>query len=287
MGGNNIIKGLISALGAGAIAQAINGTSKEIAKTFFEYNQDKSRQEGRLVSGAASAFGVDALMSGRGLEANYFSAERKRALGLAQESLGGLTARGLGGMGASIVAGAGSGAALGLMGGPLAALTSTTGALIGGTVAGLGSLFTGQTGAGLRSMVNGDGFGAGVDRYRQEHLLNNFTQNFEAEKAKNYYKTQALGFFEGNRGDFTRLQQMSGMGDQGILNFMGEGGGLFTTADKKNAMSAIASAGGSTAQMRSATDALRLQRDYGLQSASSLVGTLSSNLGNGQTFVVY
>lgn len=286
-----MVKGIISMIGVGAIAQAISGSAKEVAKTFFEHNQDVSRAEGRITTGMASAMGIDSMMNGRGIETHYYAQERMKALGLAQESLGGLTARGLGGMGASMAVGGGAGAYLGakvgLLGGVFAPITSTAGAIAGGTIGALGaggaSLLSGQSGAGLRSWVNGEGFGTGVDRFRSEHMLNNFTQNFEAEKSKNFFKNQALSYFEGNRGNFTNLQQMSGMGDDSLMNFMGAEGGLFTTADKSSAMSGIASAGGSSAQMRSATDALRLKRDYGLQSANAMVGSLSGMLGGGQT----
>lgn len=271
---------------AGLIAAGIQGSANFAASTFFEYGSNISRQQAGTIGSMGRASGMDALLSGRGIELPYYARERQAALSNAQSSLSGLSTRGIGGMVAQTVAGAGTGAMLagaaGLAGGPLAALTATGGAVVGGGLALGKSLFSGQTGAGISSFMRGEGYGAGVDQYRTSYLADNFESNMKAEQEKSYFKTKSLGYLEGNRPGFVQAQQMSGMGDSSLFNYLGEAGGLYTTADKMGAMSGIASAGGSSAQMRNGRQALDLKRDYGIQNAAGIIGGLSGNIGGGK-----
>jgi hypothetical protein len=295
---NQLVKQIIGAIGiqriSSLIASGIQGSANFAASTFFEYGQNISRQQAGTIGQMGRASGIDALTSGRGIELPYYALERASALQQARDSLSGLSLRGGAGLLASTVAGAGTGAATGLgvgaaagaIGGPLAALTAAGGAAAGGIIGGVAgfgsSLFSGQTGAGISSFMNGDGYGAGVSGYRASFLADNFEKNMQAEQEKNYFKTKSLNYLESNRGSFIGAQQMSGMGDGQLFNYLGEAGGLYTTADKLGAMGGIASAGGSTAQMRNGTQALDLKRGYGIQSAAGILGELSGNISGGK-----
>lgn len=289
---NKLIKQIIGAIGVqrivSMIASGIQGTANYAAATFFEYGQDIARQQAGTIGQTAKASGIEALTQGRGIEVPYYATERATALQNARDALSGLSLRGGGDLLASTVGGAGTGAALGAgltaIGGPL---TMAGGAAVGGVLGGIGgfgkSLFSGQTGAGISSFMRGEGYDQGVQQYRASYLADNFEKNMQAEMEKNYFKTKSLNFLEGNRGSFIQAQQMGGMGDDSLFNYLGTGGGLYTTQDKLGAMGGIAGAGGSTAQVRMANQALDLKRGYGIQNAAGILGGLSGNIGNGRT----
>lgn len=284
---------LVKAIGiqrlAGLIAGGIQGTANFAASTFFEYQQNMSRQQAGIVGQTARASGVDALLSGKGIEGAYFAPERFKALRAAQQATDGLSLRGLGGLGAATVAGAGTGAALGGgIGAVFGGVGAAPGAMIGGAIgaaAGFGkSIFSGQTGAYMQGVLNPNDTGAGaVERYRASYFAENFQKNMEAEKEKNYFKMKSLDYLEGNRDRFINAQQTMGLNDQGMFNFLGNNqNGMFTTDQRLGAANQIAGAGGSTAQMRNATQALSLQRGYGIQNAGAILGGLSGNIGGGK-----
>jgi hypothetical protein len=134
----------------------------------------------------------------------------------------------------------------------------------------------------LESEAKGGTQKEGRDRYRSSRIDANAASNLEAQKAKNPELSRASDYFDSNKNRMLQTQQMSGMGDKEMFDML-KGGGLYTEDQKYSMMQGIASAGGSSAQMRSGKEGLDLQRNYGVQNSAGVMGMLSSGLGGGQT----
>lgn len=295
--GTNIFKGAIKTFLARELSNIVQGAANLTASTLFEGAQNKSRQQAGVVRGSAQMSGADLILSGRGAEATLYQNERRQALSEALDAQGAITTRGLGSMAGSAIGyagvGAGIGATLGGMAGfaaggvgaiPGAAIGGKLGGLAGGAYGSLKSLTSGQTGAYLEGMLTpGDSGSEAVERLRAQTLVDNYEQNLEANKTKNYRRTKAMEFMEGNRDKFIHAQQTMGLNDQGTFGMLNDTSrGQFTIDQTLGAAGAIGSAGGSTAQMRNANQANALQRDYGLQNAAGLTGLLSKQIGGGK-----
>lgn len=294
-GGKDKIGSIIKQIGVNAailgaareVSKLVSGTANLTASSLFEYEQAKSREQASVAQGAFVASGQSDIMRGRGIEAFYWNNERMRAMEDAQGALSGMTARGIGGTISSMAKGAGAGAVMGssfgsALGIPGALAGGTIGGVAGAAYGGFNSLFSGQTGAYIRGMVNPNDTGSeAVDRYRSQFLFNEMNKNMEAQKNKDPYKKLALDYLSKNNPEFLRLQRMSGMGDDQLLDRLGEKTGLYTEDQKLQAMEQIGAIG-SSSQMASIGTSLELSRNYGIQNANSIVGMLSQNLGGGQ-----
>lgn len=122
-----------------------------------------------------------------------------------------------------------------------------------------------------------------VQRVFKEAQTESELESIKAKLEKDQELKNAYEYFTAHRGRFLQAQQMSGMGDQELMEFLGRQGGQFTTEQKLNAIQSIYGAGGSTAQGRMAEQALQLQREFGIQSAGQVLGVLSGNIGGGAT----
>lgn len=296
--GTNIFKGAIKTFLARELSNIVQGAANLTASTLFEGAQNKSRQQAGVVRGSAQMSGADLILSGRGAEATLYQNERRQALTEALDAQGAITTRGLGSMAGSAIGyagiGAGIGGTLGGMAGfaaggvgaiPGAAAGAKLGGMAGAGFGAIKNLFSeGQSGAYIKGMLTpGDSGSEAVERLRAQTLVDNYEQNLEANKTKNYRRTKAMEFMEGNRDKFIQAQQTMGLNDQGTFGMLNDTSrGQFTIDQTLGAAGAIAGAGGSTAQMRNANQANELQRDYGLQNAAGITGLLSKQIGGGK-----
>lgn len=141
------------------------------------------------------------------------------------------------------------------------------------------AFYEGVKGAGGIGDFNKEAFSKVIEQYQ----LESEKESIQAQLAKNPELSAAYDYFSANRGRFLQAQQLSGMGDQELMSFLGRQGGQFTIEQKLGAMQSIYGAGGSTAQGRQAGQALQLQREFGIQSAGQVIGALSGNIGGGAT----
>ena len=122
--------------------------------------------------------------------------------------------------------------------------------------------------------------------YRKQAYLESVDESQRAAIEANPELNTAFDYFNSNKNQFLKAQQMSGMTDQQLMGqqgFLSASGGQFTTEQKLGAMQGIYGAGGSSAQGRVAGEALQIQRQYGVQGAAGIMGGLSGNIGGGQT----
>lgn len=268
------VDSIIKAIGvqqlAGMLARGIQGSANAVSSTFFEYAQDKTRQEAQIAKSAYQASGAGAVMSGRGIELGYYSNERMKAMRNAQDAMGGAGIREAGGILGNAVVGAATGAGLASIGGPL---TAAGGAVVGGALGAAKGISASAIGSGVKSFFAEGNF-SGYERERQAEYFRNMESNIEAEKAKNPFKQVALERLESMRPAMIQSGQLTGMGGNALLNQM-QGGGLFTTQQKLGAIGELSGAGASTYQTRNYEQALDLKRGYGIQNAGGILGTLS------------
>jgi hypothetical protein len=137
--------------------------------------------------------------------------------------------------------------------------------------------------AGLRDTLSGDLNQTAAKQYAEQTQLESERESVQAALAKNPELSAAFDYFTSRKGSFLQAQQMSGMGDKGLMDFLGRGTGLFSPEQKLGAMSEIYGAGGSTAQGGRAFEALQLKREFGIQGAGQILGGLSGNIGGGAT----
>ena len=284
--GSSSFESILNMIGKGAavkmIADAISGTARYTAEAVFEYEQTKSREQAQVTSGMYQATGMADIMHGKGVGLAYNNPERMRAMENAQEALTGLDIREWGkNIGASVLGGAGIATSMGVLGGTIATGGMLPAAI--GAAAITTAMFTGEAGAYLKGAnpFNKDTGAAALERYRAMNFAENFQNNIEAEKARDPFKQRAFEYFEGNRDRFIQTEQIAGINDKGLLDYLQ--GGEYTQAQKLGMMGGIAGAGGSSAQIRHANQALRLQRNYGIQNAAGIMGSLSGNIGGGGT----
>lgn len=293
---SRLIGGMGVAAVTRALVQGIQGAAN-LGAEMYEYQQTKAQQQANIAQGVFATSGAGAMLTGQGVRSMFFAQERLRALQNAQQAQGAMNLRGFGQtvaeVGAGALSGAGAGAGIGAAIGsaiPIVgtALGATAGGVLGaniGGIYGLGrSLFQGQTGAGIRGALAGENPMEAVDRYRTMKLFEDMEANMKAEEAKDPYKQVAFEYFQSNKDRFLQAQQLTGMTDEQLMGpagLLSSQYGMFTTSQKLGAVSAIAAAGGSTAQARNAQQALELQRDFGIQAAPQIVAGLSKSVGGG------
>lgn len=255
------------------------------------WNEIAERQ--RMISmarGAAArtaALPIDRMMEGRGIENQYFAAERARSLGVMQSEMESRRAR-------DITGGVWGGTKRALIGAIPGALMMAGGAVLSATGVG-GLLGIPLAGAGLATMAGGAaaGFGTSLtDKGFRGALFN--TEEYragltaesiqrareveEAQKALNWRKTKGFEFFERNRGTFEEAQQRFGTGNAfeegGLLRTMLRAG--MPMQEAMSTAGAMQSAAGITTGVGDVGDVRRsfLARQAGFTNVDRMTGMM-------------
>jgi hypothetical protein len=281
--GLQMVKGIAGIIGLAGTALNYAGQLNKNVMT------QEERQAGArsTIAGAVGEY-TKLQQQGRGYEMDFYAEERAKAAEAAtrrmraEKTYDETTLLGRVGMGIGV--GAAAGAGWGLLGGPLAPVSATAGAIGGGIIGGLGAFGTAMQDDRKRSMLFDE------NAYKQfigAEGAKAYIASQENYKAQNFNKVAAQEYFENNKENIVRMQRALGLSDYDLMSgqtsLYGRGAkaGFNQQVIDSAALNILQSGGTTKAGIEGSVYAAQMERGLDLTNAPSLIGRISGRTGMG------